>query len=118
MEDNRGLLNSAEELRKLIIENPSLTLLVFAGENCNSGDYNYMSCSDVRARVGEYLDYTAPCNEELCYCDREEFSEDMKDYFSNDYPELSDAQFDELMELEIAKYDKYWTKCIIVYVDN
>ena len=33
-----GILNSAEELRQLIIDNPGLPLLVFAGEDANSGD--------------------------------------------------------------------------------
>ena len=31
-----GLLHSADELRQLIRENPTLPLLVFAGENANS----------------------------------------------------------------------------------
>lgn len=34
-----GLLHSADELRQLIRENPALPLLVFAGEEANSGDY-------------------------------------------------------------------------------
>lgn len=40
-----GLLHSADELRQLIRENPTLPLIVFAGEEANSGDYSYMSCS-------------------------------------------------------------------------
>ena len=38
-----GLLHATDELRQLILENPELPLLVFAGEDCNSGDYSYMS---------------------------------------------------------------------------
>lgn len=44
-----GLLHSADELRQLIRENPTLPLIVFAGEEANSGDYSYMSCSYVKA---------------------------------------------------------------------
>jgi hypothetical protein len=118
VQDNRGLLNSAEELRRLIYQNPGLPLLVFATEDANNGEYYSMSCSDVRARVGEYLDYVAPCNDKICYCDRDDFEEDMRDCFADDYPELSDEEFDKRMELEIAKYDQYWVRCIIVTVGN
>ena len=48
-----GLLNSAAELRQLILDNPGLPLLVFAGEEANcGGDYSYMSCSHVTASLG------------------------------------------------------------------
>lgn len=36
-----GLLHATDELRQLILENPELPLLVFAGEDCNSGDYSF-----------------------------------------------------------------------------
>ena len=35
-----GILTATDELRKLIVENPGLPLLVFAGEDCNSGDWS------------------------------------------------------------------------------
>lgn len=47
-----GLLHSADELRQLIHENPTLPLLVFAGEDANTGDYSYMSCSYIKAYKG------------------------------------------------------------------
>ena len=37
--ESTWLLHATDELRKLILENPELPLLVFAGEDCNSGDY-------------------------------------------------------------------------------
>lgn len=50
-----GLLHTADELRQLIRNNPTLPLLVFAGEEANSGDYSYMSCSYIKAYKGESL---------------------------------------------------------------
>lgn len=35
---NAELLHSTNELRKIIIDNPDLPLLVFAGEDANIGD--------------------------------------------------------------------------------
>ena len=48
-----GLLHATDELRQLIIDNPGLPLLVFAGEDANDGgDFFYMSCSRGTAQVG------------------------------------------------------------------
>lgn len=47
-----GLLHTADELRQLIRNNPTLPLLVFAGEEANSGDYPYMSCSYIKVYKG------------------------------------------------------------------
>lgn len=78
-----GLLNSTDELRQLLIEHPDLPMLVFAGEDCNRGDYTYMSCSRVSTSIGEYLDCQQTINDELCYTDRDEFQEDMENYYSD-----------------------------------
>jgi hypothetical protein len=113
-----GFLHSTKELRQLIIDNPDLPLIVFASEDANTGDYAYMTCSKVRANISEYLDCIAPCNDAKAYLDREDFAEDMMECYADDYPDLSDEEFYQHMEAEIAKYDKYWVKCIAVYVDN
>nr|DAU56345.1 MAG TPA: hypothetical protein [Caudoviricetes sp.] len=115
-----GLLNSAEGLRKLILENPTLPLLVFAGEDCNYGDYSYMSCSYVNASVGEFLDCLQTVNDELCFTDRDEFKEEIADRLSceDGIESLSDKEFDERVEKEAAQYEPYWKPCIILYVNN
>ena len=58
-----GLLHTADELRQLIRNNPTLPLLVFAGEEANSGDYSYMSCSYIKAYKGEFLDCAQTVND-------------------------------------------------------
>ena len=111
-----GLLNSTDELRTLLIEHPDLPLLVFAGEDCNSGDYSYMSCSHVSASIGEYLDCMQTVNDERCYTDRDDFQEDMEDCYS-DF-DGSDKEFEIFIENKLLEYEPYWKPCIIVYVDN
>lgn len=115
-----GLLNSAEELRQLIIDNSDLPLLVFAGENCNSGDWSYMSCGYVKASKGEFLDCAQEINDERCYTDRDEFEEDIADNMAYDsqYEALPDDEFDALVKQKAAEYESYWKPCIILYVDN
>jgi hypothetical protein len=111
-----GLLHSGDELRQLIIDNPGLPLLVFAGEDANSGDYSYMSCSSVSASVEEFLDCEQEVEEERCFTDREEFEERMRDFYS-DF-EGSDSEFDKFIEDKLVAYEPYWKPCIVLYVGN
>ena len=111
-----GLLHSADELRQLILENPTLPLIVFAGEEANSGDYSYMCCSYIKAYKGEFLDCTQTINDCICYTDRDMFVEAVEDSLvDGDY---TDEEFDALVKKTVAEYDPYWEPCIILNVDN
>lgn len=115
--NSTGLLHDCHKLRKLILENPDLPLLIFAGEDCNSGDYAYMSCSYVSASVGEFLDCQQTVNDERCYTDRDEFQEDLEDMLYQNF-DGSDREFEKYAEKILCEYDPYWKPAIIVYVDN
>lgn len=108
-----GLLHSADELRQLIRENPALPLLVFAGEEANSGDYPYMSCSYIKAYKGEFLDCTQTVNDCMCYTDRDEFEEAVADSLADgDY---TDEEFDALVK---KKVDELANVLHMVILDN
>ena len=112
-----GLINSTQELRQLILDNPDLPLLVFAGEDANSGgDYAMMCCSSVHAYIGEFLDCQQTVNDERCYTDRDDF----KEALDNLWYEFdgSDAEFEAFIEEKLLEYEPYWKKCIILSVDN
>lgn len=111
-----GLLHSADELRQLIRENPTLPLIVFAGEDANSGDYSYMSCSYIKAYKGEYLDCSQTVNDYMCFTDRDEFEEAIADNLAD--RDCTDEEFDALVKKEMAEYAPYWKPCIILNVDN
>ena len=116
------LLSASDGLRKLLLENPGLPLLVFAGEEANSGDYSQMSCSSVSAEKGEFLDCIQEVNDERVYTDRDDFAEDLADHLYDTYGALewdgTDREWDEFVERHIDEYDPYWRDCIILTVDN
>lgn len=115
------LLTASDELRQLILDNPGVPLLVFAGDDCNSGDYSYMSCSHCSASLGEFLDCMQEVNDERVYTDRDEFSEDLADYlYDYEYHDWDgdDNEWDAHVERRTEEYGPYWKKCIILYVDN
>lgn len=113
-----GLLHSAEELRQLIYDNPTLPLLVFAGDCANTGDYSYMACGYINVRKGEFLDCAQTVNDEMCYTDRNAFEEDLADCIALDNCERTDEEFDAIVKEKVAEYAQYWKPCIILNVDN
>ena len=113
--ESTWLLHATDELRKLILENPELPLLVFAGEDCNSGDYSYMSCGRVTASIGEFLDCQQTVNDEHCYTDRDDLESDIE--CRSDFTG-TDEEFTDYIKARMELYAPYWKPCIIVYVDN
>ena len=78
MKMETGLLHATDGLRELILQHPELPLLVFAGEDCNNGEWGYMSCSSVKAVIGEYLDCEQTVDDRRCFTDRDDFQEEME----------------------------------------
>lgn len=112
-----GLMHSGEQLRKLLIEHPDLPLLVFAKDSANSGDYYAMSCTDISAEVGEFLDCQQQYNDCYCFTDRDEFRDEIAETVYLDQ-EITDEQFERETERIFAEYEPYWKPCIIMTVGN
>ena len=114
--DYSYLLKNTEELRKLILENPELPLVVFAGQDANIGDYSMVACSRISAYIGEVLDCETEYSDEV-HTDREYFAEVVSDYYYSSF-DGTESEFDEYIDAKVAEYDQYWKKCIILEVDN
>ena len=112
-----GLVNYeiANELRKLILENPELPILVFVGDEVNTGDYRYMSAADVTAVVGEVLDCEVPGWDGVI-TDRDDLEEAIWDYYRDDF-EGNDSEWDAYFDKKLDEFEPFWVKAIIVYVD-
>lgn len=115
-----GFAKSTEKLRKLILENPDLPMVVLANDEANNGDWSTMFCSYVSADLGEFLDCCQEINDERAFIDRDDFEEEVADMmaYSGDYDDLSEAEFNVKLNEILAQYDPYWRKCIIVTVGN
>lgn len=112
-----GLLTAADGLRQLILDNPGLPLLVFAGEDANIGEYSYMACSSVMASLGVFLDCQQEVDDTYCFTDKDDFSEWLEDQLYEGF-KGSEEEFKEFFKAKLAEYDPYWKPCIILYVDN
>lgn len=123
---DENILHSCDDLRKLIIENPDLPLLVFAGESAYTDcGYAYTCATSVYARLGEVLydkgPYERAFREDMICCDRDKAEEDFEEYLfdnrTDEQTKWTEEQWDEYVQQEFHKCT-HWEKCIILYVDN
>ena len=118
MRINLDYLHYCSNLRRLLTENPKLPVIVYAGENANTGDYQYLCCSRVECSVGEVLDCELPFGGKEVFYDRDYFRERLADYLAEQLGGLTDDEFDKALKKELKKYEPYWKKVIEVWVDN
>ena len=125
--EETGLLYKTDLLKKLILENPELPLLVFAGSEACPEDWSSCACSDVRAEIGEFLDVETEfmsyyADNGMCYNDRIQFEEDLADWLEDNerenHPGMTEDEWDAEVEIRIREFDPYWKKCIILHVNN
>lgn len=97
-------------LKKLIVENPEAPLLIFAGEEANSGEYQYESTDSGSVFLEEITIYGDQ------WLNKDDFEEVLRDDMANDeqYENLSDEEFDN----EVAKIvaETAFVKAIVIYV--
>lgn len=69
--------------------------------------------------IGEILDCEQDINDEVTYVDRDKFEEDLQDRLADDerYENLPDAEFENIVKAELAKYEPYWKKVICIKAD-
>lgn len=102
-------LNDTTELRKLIIENPDLPLVVFCGEDSWTDTWAY-EWAEVRS-VG--VDELTIYNDE-CWLDRDDYRDRLRDDLCEDYEHLSDEEYDAMIDKMVA--ETKFEKAIVVYV--
>ncbi len=110
-------VHNTEKLKKMILENPDLPLVVFAGEEASSYDDSWTCCTDVSIEKGEILDCKGPKDERL-YTDREEHEDDVGEELYDEDGDIPDEEYEKLLKERMSKYEEYWTDCIILYVTN
>ena len=97
-------------LRNLILENPNLPLLVFAGEEAWSGEYSYEQTDARTHGVQELTLYKDR------WIDKDDYEDELRDdlSYNEEYKKLSDEEYDKMIEQEIAKTE--FCQAIVVYV--
>ena len=113
-----ALSKESDELKKLILENPDLPIVVLAGEEANNGYYNYMFCSYISFRIEEILDCDYFDYNDCVFCDRSRLEEYIEDMLYDEYHDKPDEEYEEAIKNKLAELEPYWTKVIAIYATN
>ena len=103
-------LKDTAKLRKLILENPELPVLIFVGEYAYQGEYSYNQANASKVEV-----------ENLTLYKEEWISEDeYKDILCNDladeeeYKDLSDEEYEKMINKRVE--DTEFVEAIVIFV--
>lgn len=113
-------VKQTDELKELIKEHPDYQIVVVVGsEVVADDDYVYWYAPELRFCLGEILDCEQEVNDEKVYTDRDDLEEDIMYMLSCDdtISELTDEEFDKLVEKEMKKYEPYWKDVIKIVAD-
>ena len=113
-------IKQTNELKELIANYPDYPIVILCNyEVCNDDSYYWWYAPEIRFGIGEILDCEQDINDERVYTDRDEFEEDLTDILadSGDYDETTDEEFDNIVKIELLKYEPYWKKVIQIYAD-
>lgn len=118
MLNNYSLTQKTDELRKLILENPELPIVVLAGEEANNGFFSWMYCSSISFELDEILDCDYYDYDDAVITDRERLEEKIEDDLWDEYHDKSEEEYDAAIKRELEKYEPYWKKVIAIYATN
>lgn len=113
-----ALSKKTDELKKLILENPDLPIVVLAGEEANIGDHYWMFCSSISFHIEEILDCDYVNDYDCVFTDRDALEEHIENELYDEYCDKSDEEYDEAIKNKLAELEPYWTKVIAIYATN
>jgi len=111
-------LVQTDELKKLIAEHPDYPIVVICDLDVIGDDDHYSwYASSLTFSIGEILDCEQDINDEMVYTDRGEFWDDIKYLLCDqeEYANLSDEEFRNVVQEEYDKYEPYWKNVIGIH---
>lgn len=118
MGNTYSLVQDASELRKLILANPELPIVVLAGEEANGGYWGWTYCSSISFCIDEILDCEYYDYDDTVFNDRDRLEEYIGDMLYDEYCEKSEKEYDEAIKNKLAELEPYWKKVIAIYATN
>ena len=110
------LTKKSDELKRLILENPELPIVVLADEDSVCDYYGWTFCSSISFHIEEILDCDFYDYDDRVFTDRERLEEVIADNLDGEY--LTDEAYEAAIKYEIEKYEPYWKKVIAIYASN
>lgn len=113
-----ALAKESDELKKLILENPDLPIVVLAGEEANGGYHNWMYCSCISFHIEEILDCDYLDDSDCVFTDRDSLEEHIENALYDDYCDKTDEEYEAAIKEKMAELEPYWTRVIAIFATN
>lgn len=113
-----SLTQKSDELKKLILENPDLPIVVLAGEESSTSWHPWTFCSSISFCIDEILDCDYCDYDDCVFTDRDALEEHVADELADEYEDKSQEEFEEAVKRKLEELEPYWTKVIAIYATN
>lgn len=111
------IAEQSEELRKLILENPDLPIVVVVDSEVVADDnYCWWYANEIRYNIQTLLMYDTYYGD----CRLLDDVGDLEEVIANDltyddeYENLPDEEFDAIVQEKVMECEPLWTKCIVI----
>lgn len=101
-------LNDTEKLKKLIVENPEFPLMVFCGEDCWHDVWHYEQAMVNHVDIEELTLYND------MWLTKDDYREKLSYDLSDDYEDLTDEEYEKLIDEKVASTE--FVETIVIYV--
>lgn len=112
------LTKKSDELKKLILENPDLPIVVLANEDSVCDYFGWTYCSSISFHIDEILDCDYYDYDDMVITDRGRLEEVIEDRLYDDYHDKSEEEYEAAIKDKIAELEPYWKKVIAIYATN
>ena len=113
-----SLAKNSDELKRLILENPDLPIVVLANEDSTSGNWYWTYCSSVSFGIDEILDCDYCDYDDTVFTDRDRLEEYVRDMTYEEYRDKTDEEYERAVKDKLAELEPYWKKVITIYATN
>lgn len=106
---------NSSKLRELILQRPELPIVVLTDYEVVGGDYGYWYGCDISFYIDKLI-LVNKYGENTTIDDSGDFEEYIQNELADmdEYKDLSDEDFDELVKTKVKEYEALWTECIVI----
>ena len=113
-----SLAKNSDELKKLILENPDLPIVILANEDSVCDYWGWTYCSSITCYIDEILDCDYYDSNDAVFTDRDYLEEYIADNLYDDYYGKPEEEYEKAIKDKLAELEPYWKKVIAIHATN
>ena len=113
-----NLDHETDGLRRFILENPDLPIVILADESSVIDNGAWTFCSKISVKIDVILDCEYYDYGDMVITDRDRLEEIIEDNLYEKYHDKPESEYDAAIKAEVEKFEPYWKKVIAVWATN